>query len=107
MLKLADMNARLHNVLYLTLSTPIREKRIAGFPTSQGKCPTDKVRQFPNFRTIIPIFSVLWSQFSTNLVIIALSCTLQAPGVLSFNRHINVDDDVNSAHGLYSQIFSH
>ena len=36
MLKLADINAQLHNVLYLTLNTPIREKRIAGFPTSQG-----------------------------------------------------------------------
>ena len=83
MLKLADINAQLHNVLYLTLNTPIREKRIAGSPTSQGKCPTDvdKVRQFSNFRTIIPIFSVVWSQFSTSLAIIALFCALQAPGV--------------------------
>ena len=48
MLKLADINAQLHNVLYLTLNTPIREKRIAGSPTSQGKCPTDKVSQFQN-----------------------------------------------------------
>ena len=43
MLKLADINAQLHNVLHLTLNTPIREKRIAGSPTSQGKCPTNKV----------------------------------------------------------------
>ena len=45
MLKLADINAQLHNVLHLdlTLNTPIREIRIAGSPTSQGKCPTDKV----------------------------------------------------------------
>ena len=83
MLKLADINEQLHNVLYLTLNTPIHEKRIAGSPTSQGKCvdPNDKVRQFPNFRTIIPIFSVVWSQFSTSLAIIALFCALQAPGV--------------------------
>ena len=83
MLKLADINEQLHNVLYLTLNTPIREKRIAGSPTSQGKCPTDKVRQFPNFRirTIILVFSVVWSQFSTSLAIIALFCALQAPGV--------------------------
>ena len=81
MLKLADSNEQLHNVLYLTLSTPICEKRIAGSPTSQGKCPTNKVRQFPNFRTIIPIFSVVWIQFSTSLAIIALFCALQAQGV--------------------------
>ena len=81
MLKLADINEQLHNVLYLTLNTPIREQRIAGSPTSQGKCPTDKVRQFPNIRTIIPVFSVVWSQFSTSLAIIALFCALQAPGV--------------------------
>ena len=54
MLKLADINAQLHNVLHLTLNTPIGEKRIAESPTSQGKCPTDKGRQFPNFRTIFP-----------------------------------------------------
>ena len=75
MLKLADINAQLHNVLHLTLNTPTHEKRIAGSPTSQGKCPTDKVQQFPNFRTIIPVFSVVWSQFSTSLAMIALLST--------------------------------
>jgi len=54
MLKLADINEQLHNVLYLTLNTPIREKRIAGSPTSQGKCPTNKVRQFPNSEQLFP-----------------------------------------------------
>ena len=37
MLKLADINEQLHSVLYLTLNTPICEKRIAGSPTSQKK----------------------------------------------------------------------
>jgi len=95
MLKLADINAQLHNVLYLTLNTPIREKRIAGSPTSQGKCPTDKVQQFPNFRTIIPIVSAFWSQFPT-----CHHCPVQHDE--SEDRQtIRREDGVNVAHGLY------
>ena len=51
MLKLADINAQLHNVLHLTLNTPIREKRIAGSPTSQVKMSNQQgltISQFQN-----------------------------------------------------------
>ena len=54
MLKLAHINEQLHNVLYLTLNTPIREKRIADLQRAKENVQPTRFDNFPISEQLFP-----------------------------------------------------